>query len=237
MENQIQFNKNLSQGEAIPKTFVANVFSWMAFALGISGAIAYLFGTDMSLMAYLVSETGLTGLGYIVMFAPIGLVLVMNMARERLSFSVLLVLFTLFSVAMGMSLSFVFLVYKLGSIFQIFLISSGMFGAMAILGYTTKTDLTKLGSLLMMALFGIIIASVINIFVGSHGMSLVISFISVIVFTGLTAYDVQKIKELGMKVEAGTESTAKLSILASMNIYLDFINIFLALLNLFGDRK
>lgn len=237
MENQIQFNKNLSGAEAIPKTFVANVFSWMAFALGISGAIAYLFGTDMSLMGYLVSETGLTGLGYIVMFAPIGLVLVMNMARERLSFSILLILFTIFSVAMGMSLSFVFLVYKLGSIFQIFLISAGMFGAMAILGYTTKTDLTKLGSLLIMALFGIIIASVINIFVGSHGMSLVISFISVIVFTGLTAYDVQKIKELGMKVEAGTESTAKLSILASMNIYLDFINIFLALLNLFGDRK
>ncbi len=237
MENQFQFNKSIQQTEAIPKTFVANVFSWMAFALGISGAIAYLFGTDASLMEYLRTDGSLTALGYIVMFAPIGLVLVMNMAREKLSFSVLLVLFTLFSVAMGMSLSFVFLVYKLGSIFQIFLISSGMFGAMAILGYTTKTDLTKLGSLLIMALFGIIIASVINMFVGSHGMSLVISFISVIVFTGLTAYDVQKIKELGMKVEAGTESTAKLSILASMNIYLDFINIFLALLNLFGDRK
>ncbi len=242
MENQIQFNsgssRNIVETGAIPKTFVANVFSWMAFALGISGALAYLFGTDESLMEYLGSrQTGITGLGYIVMFAPIGLVLIMNIARERLSFSVLLILFTLFSVAMGMSLSFIFLIYKLGSIFQIFLISSGMFGAMAVLGYTTKTDLTKLGSLLMMALIGIIIASVINIFVGSHGMSLVISFISVIVFTGLTAYDVQKIKELGMRVEAGTESTAKLSILASMNIYLDFINIFLALLNLFGDRK
>ncbi|MDZ4758945.1 MAG: Bax inhibitor-1/YccA family protein [Bacteroidota bacterium] len=240
MENQFQFNNSVPQTQegAIPKTFVANVFSWMAFALGISGALAYMFGTDASLMESLFERgRGMTALGYVVMFAPIGLVLVMNMAMQRLSFPVLLILFTLFAVSMGMSLSFVFMVYKLGSIFQIFLISSGMFGAMAVLGYTTKTDLTKLGSLLMMALFGIIIASVINMFVGSRGMSLVISFISVIVFTGLTAYDVQKIKTLGSQVEAGTETTAKLSILAAMGIYLDFINIFLALLNLFGDRK
>lgn len=237
MENQFQFNQPIQQTGAIPKTFVANVFSWMAYALGISGIIAYMFGTDMSLLRYLISETGLTALGYIVMFAPVGLVILMGVGLRKMSFSVLLILFTVFSIAMGMSLSFIFVAYTLGSIFQIFLISAGMFAAMALLGYTTKTDLTKLGSLLMMALFGLIIASIINWFVGSQSFSLVISFISVIVFTGLTAYDVQKVKELGMQVDNGTETAAKLSIMAAMNIYLDFINIFLALLNLFGDRK
>jgi FtsH-binding integral membrane protein len=138
---------------------------------------------------------------------------------------------------MGMSLSFILLAYTAGSVYTIFISTAAMFGVMALVGYTTKTDLTKLGSLLMMALIGIIIASLINYFVGSSGLSYIISFISVIVFTGLTAYDVQKLKDISAQVEAGTEATAKMSIMGALTLYLDFINLFLALLRLFGNRK
>ncbi|MSQ78630.1 MAG: Bax inhibitor-1/YccA family protein [Flavobacteriaceae bacterium] len=238
MDNNIQFSQAGQQQQtgAVSKTFLSSVFSWMATALGISGIIAYLFGTDASLLSYLVSDTGMTGLGYFVLFAPIGLVIVMSWARERLSFTAMTGLFLVYAVMMGMSLSFIFIIYSMGSIASVFAISAGMFGVMAVLGYTTNTDLTKLGTLLMMALIGIIIASVVNAFMHSSQMSYIISFISVIVFTGLTAYDVQKLKNMGAQVEYGTESTAKLAILGALTLYLDFINLFLALLRMFGSR-
>jgi FtsH-binding integral membrane protein len=138
---------------------------------------------------------------------------------------------------MGMSLSFIFLAYTMGSIVGVFVSSAAMFGLMAIMGYTTNTDLTKMGSILMMALIGIIVASLINMFLKSDGMSYIISIVSVIIFTGLTAYDVQKLKNIGAGVEYGTEATAKLSIIGALTLYLDFINLFLALLRLFGNRR
>ena len=136
-----------------------------------------------------------------------------------------------------MSLSFVFQIYIASSITAIFGVSALMFGVMAVLGYTTNTDLTKMGSLLFMALIGIVIASVVNMFLGSNQLSYIISFIAVIVFTGLTAYDVQKIKNIGATAEMGTESTGKMAILGALTLYLDFINLFLALLRLFGNRR
>lgn len=237
MENQFQYSKTVQSTEAVSKSFVANVFSWMAFALAVTGYTAYVFGTDVSLLKYLVSETGFTALGYIVLFGPIGLVLVMNMAINKLPFIALLSLFSLFSVMMGMSLSFIFMVYSMSSIFKIFLVTSAMFGSMAIVGYFTKTDLTKFGALMGMGLWGIIIASIVNMFISSPGLSNAISFIAVVVFTGLTAYDVQKIKQYGTQIQPGTESAAKMSIIAAISIYLDFINLFLALLRLFGSRR
>ncbi len=138
---------------------------------------------------------------------------------------------------MGVSLSFIFLAYTQSAIYQVFFIAAAMFGTMAVVGYTTKTDLTKMGSLLFMALIGIIIASVVNMFMKSDTMGYIISFIAVIVFTGLTAYDVQKLKNIGDNVEAGTEATAKMSILGALTLYLDFINLFLALLRIFGGRR
>lgn len=224
---------------SVSKTFIASVFSWMGVALAISAVTAYVFGTDMSYLSYLINEaTGkLNGLGYFVMFAPIGFVLLMSFGFQRLSSTALTALFLIYAVIMGMSLSFIFLAYTTASVYVIFSVSAAMFGLMALVGYTTKTDLTKMGSLLMMALFGIIIAAVVNMFLRSDTMSYVISFISVIVFTGLTAYDVQKLKEIGVTSEAGSESTAKMSIMGALTLYLDFINLFLALLRLFGSRK
>jgi uncharacterized protein len=171
------------------------------------------------------------------MFAPIGFVFLMAGGFQRFSSTVLLALFLVYSVIMGMSLSFIFLVYTQGSIASTFGIASGMFGLMALLGYTTKTDLTKFGSIMLMGLFGIIIASVVNMFLHSSGMDYIISFLGVIIFTGLTAYDVQKIKEIGHTTVQGTELTAKLSIMGALTLYMDFINLFIMLLRFFGNRR
>ena len=219
------------------RTFLASVFSWMGTALAITAITAYIFGTDASYIRYLVSETGLTGLGYFVMFAPLGFVLIMSFGFQKLSQMALTILFLVYSVIMGMSLSFIFLIYAQSEIYTTFGISAALFGVMALTGYTTKTDLTKLGSILFMGLIGIIIASVVNIFLGSSQMDYIISFIGVLVFTGLTAYDVQKLKRIGTGVEYGSEAAAKLSIMGALNLYLDFINLFLMLLRLFGSRK
>jgi len=240
--NNWSFNQIQQPGataQPVAKTFLAGVFSWMGVALAISAITAYIFGTDMSYMQYLVNpeKGGLSGLGYVVMFAPLGFVLLMSFGFNKLSGTALSALFLVYSVIMGMSLSFIFLAYTQSSIYQIFIVSAAMFGFMGFIGYTTKTDLTKMGSLLFMALIGIIIASLVNMFLHSSGLGYIISFISVIIFTGLTAYDVQKLKNIGASTEYGSEATAKLSIMGALTLYLDFINLFLALLRLFGDRK
>jgi FtsH-binding integral membrane protein len=225
--------------QPVTRTFFASVFMWMGIALGISAITSYVFGTDASYLQYLVDLTigKPTGLGYFVMFAPLGLVLLMSFGVNRLSSTALIAVFLIYSVLMGMSLSFIFLMYTSASIYGVFFASAAMFGVMALLGYTTKTDLTKFGSIMIMALIGIVIAGLINMFLRSSGLSYIISFISVIVFTGLTAYDVQKIKEIGTQVENGTEAAAKMSIMGALTLYLDFINLFLALLRLFGSRR
>jgi hypothetical protein len=145
-------------------------------------------------------------------------------------------LFMAYSLLTGMSLSFIFIIYSTSSIASTFFISAITFGIMAFAGYTTKTDLTKMGSLLFMALIGIVIASVINLFIGSGPLDYIISIVGVLVFTGLTAYDVQKIKRIGAGIEHGTASSQKLMIMGALTLYLDFINLFLMLLRLLGNR-
>ena len=226
-----------SQSASSAKTFMASVFSWMFVALTITTIAAYYFASDMSLMSTLANEKGMTILGYVVMFAPLGFVLMMGVGFNKFSYSVLLTLFLAFAAIMGISLSFVLLIYTASSVYTTFASAAVMFGVMAALGYTTSTDLTKLGNILMMALVGMIVASLINMFMQSGTMSYIISFIGVIVFTGLTAYDVQKLKRIGEGAEYGAESTKKLVIMGALSLYMDFINLFLSLLRLFGDRK
>ena len=151
--------------------------------------------------------------------------------------STMVLIFVLFSMLMGASLSFIFLMYELGSIAKTFVITAGMFGTMAVVGYTTKTDLTKFGSLMFMGLIGIVIASVVNMFMQSSTMDYIISFIGVLVFTGLTAYDVQKLKRIGSQIVENNESVRKITIMGALTLYLDFINLFLFLLRFFGNRK
>jgi hypothetical protein len=179
----------------------------------------------------------MTILGWIVMLAPLGFVLAMGMGFQKFSAGTLTLLFGVFSILMGASLSYIFLIYEIGSIFLTFAVTAGMFGVMSFVGYTTKTDLTKFGSLMMMGLIGIIIASVANMFMRSGAFDYIISFIGVLVFTGLTAYDVQKLKRIGAGVQYGAESTRKLVIMGALSLYLDFINLFLFLLRFLGNRR
>lgn len=221
------------------KSLLSASFGWMFLALGISATFSVLFGLNESLIAYLynVTEEGrasLSILGWAVMLAPIGFVLAMSFGWQKFSFPVLLALFVAYSAINGISLSFIFIAYKLGTIYKVFASTAVLFGVMALLGATTKTDLTKMGTFLMMALFGIIIASLINMFTHSPMMDYIISIVGVIVFTGLTAYDVQKIKNMEHEFEG--EGRAKVGLMGALNLYLDFINLFLMLLRLFGRR-
>jgi len=245
-QNQRGFNiieQEYQSTQALPvtRTFMANVFIWMTMALAITALTAYWFASDMSLIGSLFNPKtgGMSGLGWVVTLAPFGFVLLMSMGYQRLSPFVMTLLFISFSILMGMSLSFVLLVYTGGSVFKTFAVTSAMFGIMAVLGYTTKTDLTKFGSIMMMALFGIIIAMVVNMFMHSSTMDYVISVIGVLVFTGLTAYDVQKLKRIGAGVGANVQdpNVRKMSILGALTLYLDFINLFLFLLRFLGNRK
>ena len=238
--NIIEQEYQKSQAMPVVKTFMANVFTWMTVAMVITAVTAYFFASSAELIASLrTPQGGLSGLGWIVTLAPLGFVLLMSMGFQRLSPAIMSLLFIAFSVLMGMSLSFIFLIYTRSSIFQTFLISGGMFGLMAVLGYTTKTDLTKFGSIMMMGFIGIFIAMIVNMFLGSSVLEYIISVIGVLVFTGLTAYDVQKLKRIGAGegMNTGDANVRKLSILGALTLYLDFINLFLFLLRFMGDRR
>ncbi|MEA3505143.1 MAG: Bax inhibitor-1/YccA family protein [Bacteroidota bacterium] len=240
------FNKNISDfqnvhvednSSAISKTFMANVFSWMAIALAITAFVAWQFSSSPALIGMLITESGISILGWIVMLAPIGLVLLMSSRYNKFSAQTLMLIFGGFSILMGMSLSFILLIYTAASIFQTFIITAGMFGVMAFLGYTTKTDLSKFGSLMMMGVVGIVIASLVNFFMHSSTLEYIISFAGVVIFTGLTAYDVQKLKRIAAGIQYGSQSVSKLTIMGALTLYLDFINLFLFLLRFLGDRK
>ena len=224
------------------KNFMANVFAYMFMALGVSALFAYLFSTNVELLQYLVSSTGrgLNALGYIVMFAPLGFVLLMSFGYQRLSAPVLVLLFVIYSALNGITFSFILLTYTSGTVLACFLSAAAMFGLMAFMGYTTKQDLTKFGRILFMGLIGIIVASLINLFMGNSTLDYIISFIGVMIFTGLTAYDVQKLKNIGAGIQYAdvpASDVKKVSILGALNLYLDFINLFLFLLRLFGGRR
>jgi len=224
------------------KNFMANVFAYMFMALGVSALFAYLFSTNLELLQYLVSSTGrgLNALGYIVMFVPLGFVLLMSFGYQRLSAPVLVLLFVIYSALNGITFSFILLTYTSGTVLACFLSAAAMFGLMAFMGYTTKQDLTKFGRILFMGLIGIIVASLINLFMGNSTLDYIISFIGVMIFTGLTAYDVQKLKNIGAGIQYAdvpASDVKKVSILGALNLYLDFINLFLFLLRLFGGRR
>lgn len=219
------------------RAFLNDVFSWMGLGLALTAVISYFVATTPSVMEMFFTETGPSMLGYIVTFAPIGFVLVMSFAFQRLSYSTLVLLFAVYAALMGVSLSFIFLVYTSESIYTTFGVSAAMFASMGLIGYVTKTDLTKMGNILLMALIGVIIASVVNMFLHSSAMGFIISIVSVLLFCGLTAYDVQKIKNLSEETGIDAYNRSKLGIMGALTLYLDFINLFLAMLRLFGNRR
>lgn len=211
------------------------VYVWMTLALVITGITAYGVASSPNIMMWLVQKPAILW-GLII--AELALVLTVSAAINRLSLTTATLLFVLYSVLNGATLSLIFMVYTLTSIASVFFITAGTFGVMAAYGYFTKRDLTSLGKLLLMALIGLIIASVVNIFfVKSSGFDLIVSYIGVLIFVGLTAYDTQKIKQmLALQTDMG-EGAQKIALMGALSLYLDFINLFLHLLRIFGSRE
>jgi FtsH-binding integral membrane protein len=238
--NYTQTYDSKIQSASLAKTFMSKVFSWMFLALAVTALVSYTFASSMDLMGLLYNlDTGnMSILGWVVMLAPLAFVLIIGFRFKSLSRNTLLFLFISFAILMGMSLSSILLVFTGASVFTTFMVTAGTFGIMALVGYTTKTDLTKFGSILMMGLVGIILASIVNFFLGSETMDYVISILGVLIFTGLTAYDVQKLKNVGMALGPYQGlNRDKMAIVGALTLYLDFINLFLFLLRFLGNRR
>ena len=227
------------------RAYMLKVYNYMASGIFLTGIISLILFKLSVVMSADGSITGLTSVGnalynsalmWVVMLAPLGVVLYMSFGIKKMSAAKAQMTFWVFAALMGASLSSIFLVYTGASITRVFFITAGTFGAMSIYGYTTKRDLTKLGSFLMMGLIGIIIASIVNIFMKSTMMYFVISIIGVLVFVGLTAYDTQKIKNMYL-VSDSNEIMGKKAVMGALTLYLDFINLFIMLLRLFGQRR
>jgi len=227
------------------RAYMLKVYNYMASGILITGFISLILFKMSVVTSPDGSIIGLTSLGnalynsalmWVVMLAPLGVVFYMSFGIKKMSAAKAQATFWVFAALMGASLSSIFLIYTGASITRVFFITAGTFGAMSIYGYTTKRDLTKLGSFLMMGLFGIIIASIVNMFMKSTMMYYVISIIGVLIFVGLTAYDTQKIKNMYFASDSG-EIMGKKAVMGALTLYLDFINLFIMLLRLFGQRR
>jgi FtsH-binding integral membrane protein len=228
---------NNSYSAELSRVFFRNVYTYMFGALGISGILAYMVGTDESTFrSIFISGNSISPIFWVVAFAPVGIGLLIQMAYERLSMIFLLGLFIVYSVLMGLSLSSIFVVYNMGAIASTFFVAAGAFAGMAIIGYTTKTDLTKFGSLLYMVFIGMFIAGIVNIFIESEPMGFIIACIGVFVFTGLTAYHMQQLKALSNHPGLSEEDRNKLSLIGGLQLYILFVNLFLSLLRILGSR-
>ena len=230
------------------RAYMLKVYNYMASGVFLTGIVSLLLFNLSGGYNIQVTQMGITGttsignaiysspLSWIIMLAPLGIVIYMSFGIRKMSAAKAQGTFWIFAALMGASLSSIFVVYTGTSIARVFFITAGTFGAMSIYGYTTKRDLTKLGSFLMMGLIGIIIASVVNIFMNSTMMYFVISILGVLIFVGLTAYDTQKIKNMYLVSDTG-EIMGKKAVMGALTLYLDFINLFIMLLRLFGQRR
>lgn len=214
-------------------SFMQKVFGWMAAALAVTALTAMYVASSLNLVEIIIGNKIVF---YALIFGELGLVIWLTSAMRTMSSTTAMMLFFAYALMNGLTLSVIFLAYTADSLAGTFFISGGMFMGMSAFGYFTKRDLTSWGSLLFMALIGIIIASVVNIFWKNNMFQLVISYIGVFVFVGLTAYDTQKIKELHLE-NADSETQSKGAIMGALTLYLDFINLFLYLLRILGKRK
>jgi FtsH-binding integral membrane protein len=213
------------------RAHMQRVYGYMAGGLALTAIVAY----AAAVSGFYQSIAG-TPLMWIVMLAPLGFVLALSFGIQRMSAATATLLFWIYAAVMGLSLGGIFLVYTGTSIARVFFITAATYGAMSLYGYTTRTDLSRFGSFLLMGLVGIVIASLVNIFIESSALQFAVSIIGVIVFVGLTAYDTQRIKEMYLESDA-VEVAGKKAVLGALALYLDFINLFMLLLQLFGQRR
>ncbi|MCU7611173.1 Bax inhibitor-1/YccA family protein [Anaplasma capra] len=216
------------------RSYLVKVYNYMAAALGLTGAVALVASFSHGLMNVLYG----TPLHWVVSLAPIVMVFFLSSRVHSMSMRSVMFAFFGFAAMMGLSLSYVFMVYTAHSIARVFFISSAMFGVMALYGNTTKRDLSKFGAFLIMGVVGLLIASVVNIFVASGPLHFAISLVAVVVFTAMTAFDAQRIRDMYYRLSDGSEVTSsKMAVMGATSLYFNYINIFLSLLHLVGDRR
>lgn len=219
---------------AVFPVLMRKVYVWMTLALVITGFTAYGVATSPGILQIIYGNP-IVMWGLII--AEVALVIGVSAAINKLSLTTATLMFILYSVINGALLSSIFLIYTASSIATVFFITAGTFGTMALVGYTTKTDLTSMGKILFMALIGLVIATLVNLFIKSSGFTLILSYVGVLVFVGLTAYDSQKIKQMLLQAPDAGEGAQKLALLGALTLYLDFINLFIYLLRIFGKRE
>ena len=245
--NQKSFTKTADQtviDEGL-RAYMLKVYNYMTTGLLLTGVVAFLFGKASIILSETGQLIGLTPLGatlfnsplkWIIMLAPLGFVFYLSARMHKMSLSKAQITFWIYSAVMGLSLSWIFIVFTQVSIVKVFFISSATFAAMSLYGYTTKKDLTRLGGFLIMGLIGIIIASLVNWYFQSPALQFAISIIGVLIFVGLTAYDTQKIKNMYLANDSETIGSKK-ALMGALRLYLDFINLFILLMQLFGQRR
>jgi FtsH-binding integral membrane protein len=214
------------------RAYMLSVYNYMALGLGLTGVVAMLTASSPVMLNAIFG----TPLQWVVMLAPIGFVLFLSARINQMSASTAQVVYWAYAALMGLSLSSIFLVYVEASIARVFFITAGTFAGMSLYGYTTKRDLSGFGSFLFMGLIGLVLASIVNMFLKSTGLEFALSAIGVLIFTGLTAYDTQMIRARYLEGDDAGVMTKK-AVLGALNLYLDFINLFMMLLRLFGDRR
>ena len=225
----------VQQASTSLQTYMAQVYGWMTCGLLLTAFVSWFAARTPAVME-LVFANRITFFGLII--AQLALVFVLSGMVHRLSGAVATSLFMLYSALTGLTLSSIFLVYTYSSIASTFVVTAGMFGAMSLYGYTTKRDLSGFGSMLFMALIGIVLASLVNIWLKSTALMWAITYIGVVVFVGLTAYDTQRLKAIGENINVNDkENLRRASIMGALTLYLDFINLFLMLLRIFGNRR
>jgi len=235
MDNQISTKTREQVGiKSYQAVYMTKVYNWMALALFVTGIVAYITATTPEMIGAIVSSKLLF---YGLILGELGLVIYLTAAIRKMSMTTAIAAFLIYSALNGLTMSVIFLVYTTSSISTTFFVTAGTFAAMSFYGYTTKKDLTSIGNMAFMALIGIIIASIVNFFLKSEMMYWIITYLGVAIFVGLTAYDTQKLKEIGSRGFSDQENMEKMSVLGALTLYLDFINLFLFLLRILGDRK
>lgn len=234
MDNYVKNVSEISESTILNKV-MARVFTLMTFALVVTGVTSYLIiGNENILMSLFSNITTF----YIICGAELLLVFILSLCINTISFNTALIMFALYSIMNGVTIAPLLFVFTEESVVSTFLITAGTFGAMALFGYTTKTSLTGIGKILMMALIGLIIASIVNIFLKSSGFEMILNYAGVLIFVGLTAYDTQKVKVyIQDAIDNDTVSIPKLAVMSALTLYLDFINLFIRLLSILGKRK
>lgn len=232
-KNNYSYAKESASYDAGLRSYMLSVYNYMAGALGLTGLVAFMLSQSPVLMNVIFG----TPLYFVVLFAPLVMVFLFARNIMNYSFSTVQMMFWAFAATMGISLSSLFMQYTGESIARAFFITAGTFGAMSLYGYTTKKDLSGWGSFLIMGLIGVIIASLVNIFLKSSAIQMAVTYLSVFIFIGLTAYDTQNIKRTYYQVAGSTELAARMAIYGALQLYMDFINLLISLIQILGERR